>query len=55
MGESLDEWADREASDLRENMKANIDTLLEGTGVSEEDKESLLRFQLIMVRQWAGR
>lgn len=55
MGESLDAWVDREAADLRENMQVNIETLLEGYDVSEEDKESLLRFQLMMVRQWATR
>lgn len=50
MGESLDEWVDREAADLRDNMKANIDNILD---VSEEDKESLLRYHLMVVRQWA--
>ena len=47
---TLDEWTDKHAKSLRDNLKANLHAMTE---MSDEDQASLLRLHLIMVRQWA--
>lgn len=50
--ETLDQWADRCAPFLRQNLAVNIDTYC--LDLTEDDKEQFLRMNLIMIRQWAS-
>ncbi len=48
---TLDEWVERSAGFLAQNLKANIDVYC--PSMSEEDKEDFLRMNMIMVRQFS--
>lgn len=50
MTDTLDEWTDKNASFLRENLKVNIRVYCDH--LSEDEQDDLLRMHLIMVRQW---
>ena len=47
---TLDEWVEKNAKHLKENLEANLNAL---TDLSKEEKKHLLRMNLIMLRDWA--
>lgn len=48
---TLDEWVDKysAATLLKENLRANLDAM---TDLSDEQKDALMRLNMIMVRQF---
>lgn len=51
MTKTIDEWVEDNAPRLKTNLEANIKVFCEE--MSQEEKETLLRLHLIMVRDWA--
>lgn len=48
---SLDEWVEKCCPQLKKNLEANLSSLC--PDMSEEDREALIRCDLLMIRDWA--
>lgn len=51
MAKTLDEWVSINAPDLKADLEENVELFCDE--MTQDDKESFVRMNLVMVRQWA--